>query len=458
MSVVWKLEYNGEVRPLAQWGLENAKLDLVNQMLDTLTLTVAREDDSDPEFEFEQKVILWRDNVRWFHGWITQLPFAESASDAKQEYVAAGPWYWLEKIVFKQPFWAVLDPNQPALGGAQIAVSKLVMFQSGSGAHSDAGEQAEEVVDYAIFKATQYNGGVPLFSRGSFADVAAEAPWETSRDLPCSEVLRRCMRWTRDAVAYWDYSGEIPELNVKRRATLTETILNLDEALRIAEYSLTPRQDLQPRGVVLTFEQAVTEIDGEGNDTGRQWTKFTEQRYPANIDDGPRVIAATLSLEGSGDGAEPIPNALAQTYYESLATLTWEGSMRLLEFDPTGIAMIGDRLNLTNGRTAWGTMNALIQRVSIDLANHETVVEFGPADQLGPQEFLDQIRFQKGSSSNGAGGSRNDGTPQEPQLPRDNPPSPPPSGPLDPNFQPPGQGHYMEICEGNVTKTIFVRS
>lgn len=458
MSVVWKLEYDGQIRPLAQWGLENARLELGNQTLDALTLTVARTDDADPEFEFEKKVILWRDNVRWFHGWITQLPFAERAAGIRQEYIASGPWRWLDNTIFKQPHWVTTDPNQPTLGGSQRMVSKLVLFQKSNGTKSNAGEQAQEVVDYAIAKATHYNGGAALFSRGSFAEVNAEAPWETGRDLPCSEVLRRCMRWTRDAVAYWDYSGEIPELNVKRRASLTAAVLDIEDADRIADYSLTPRPDLVPRGVVLTYEQSISEINGEGADTGRQWTKYTEQRFPADVDDGPRVVTATLSLEGTGEGAEPIPASLAQTYYESLATMPWEGSLRLLEADPTGIALVGNRLNLDGGRAAWASMDAVVQRVAIDIAGRETVVEFGPADQLGPQEFLDQVRFQKGAPSNGAGGSRNNGTPNDPQLPRDQPPAPPPDGSIDPELLPSGGGHFITICEGGQEKEIYIRA
>jgi hypothetical protein len=456
MSVVWKLEYEGEVRPLAQWGLENAKLDFGNQVLGTLTLTVASEDDSDPEFEFEKKVILWRDNVRWFHGWITQLPYAERAAGIRQEYVASDPWYWLDKTIYEQPRWVLVDPDQPNLGYAQVLSSRLNIFQSASGASSTAGQQAAEAVDYAIFYANLYNGGVPLFSRGDFSTVAAQAPWETGRDLSCAEVLRRCLRWTRDAVTWWDHSGEIPVLQVQRRASLTAAELAIDDADRIAEYSLTPRPDLVPVGVVITYERTRMEVDGSGAQTGSQWTQLVTQKYPLTTGKGPRVVTATLTLSGAGDGAEPVPSGLAQNYYESLATMPWEGSLRLLEADPTGVAMVGNRLNFTGGRTAWETMDAVIQRVSIDIAARETVVEYGPAEQLGPQEFLDQVRFQRGSSVGNSGGGRFDGVPDGPsQPPRDNPPSPPSGPPGTPGGPQPG-GHFIEVCQGGETKTIFV--
>lgn len=452
-TVVWKLEYDGEIRPLAQWGLVNAKLDLVNQQLDTLTITVARRDDADPEFEFEKKVVLWRDDVRWFHGWITRLPFAERADGMRQEYVASGPWYWLDKTIYQQPRWVLADPNAPAIGWSRLPNTRLVLFRSSSGSRSNSGAQAEATVDYAIAKATAYNGGTATFSRGSYSDVVAEAPWERGRDLSCAEVFRRCMRWTRDAVAYWDHSGEIPQLNVKRRANLTPAELDIEDADRIAEYSLTPRPDLQPRGVSITFEVAQMEVNGEGEQTGAQWTKLVEQTA-GTADGGPRCISATLPLSGAGDGAEPIPTDLAQDYFDSISALQWEGSVRLLEAYPTGVMLVGNVLNLLGGRTAWETMAAVVQRVSIDIVTGETVVDFGPAEQLGPQDFLDQVRFQRSESAGNDARRRFEGRP-EPQEPGNNPPTPP-SGPPGEPGGPPTRERTLTLCGPNGEEEEFV--
>jgi hypothetical protein len=450
MSVVWKLEYNGETRPLAQWGLDNAVLDFGNQVRDTLTLRVAGEGaTAAPRFAFEGKVVLWRDNVRWFTGWIATQPKIEGASGARRDYVAAGPWYWLETIIYQQPHWVLVDPNAEALGYASLFVSKLVLFQSATGASSDAGEQAQDVVDYAIFKTTQYNNGEPLFARADFTDLVANAPWERGLDLNCAETLRRCVRWIRDAVAYWDYTPEIPVLHIERRASLTPAVIDLDNDGIVGECAAGPRYDLVPRGVLLRFQRTITNPE-----TGNQWTEFVTQTA-GTADGGPRCISATLSLAGSGDGAEPVPSNLATDYYNSLATLPWEGSIVLREADPTGLLAVGNVLNIEGGETEWETMAAVIQSVKIDIVGRTTQARFGPADQLGPQEFLDQVRFQRGEPAGGGAGGRFDGTPENPQPPSQNPPSPPGGPPGGPSG-PPTRERKIKLCDEEGNEEEFV--
>jgi hypothetical protein len=455
MSVVWKLEYNGEVRPLRQWGLVNAVIETGNQVTDTMTLTVAGEDpDEDPQFEFEKRIVLFSDNVRFFTGWVTQLPTSGDAAGDRQEYVVEGPWYWLDKIIYNQPHWVLVDPDRPDLGYSSVAVGKAVLFQSATGAKSNAGAQAQDVVDYAIFKATQYNDEVALFAREDFTDLVADAPWESSLDLSCAEALRRCTRWIRDAVAWWDYTAEIPVLHVDRRASLTPALIDLNDSPKIVEgFSVAPRPDLVPRGVILRFGRTRTVEDEDSEFNGSQWTEYV-LRTAGVADGGPRCISATLTLSGSGAGAEPIPSGLAEAYFSSLSTKLWEGSITLKEAAPSGLLAVGNVLNLNGGKEDWETMAAVIQSVVIDIAGRTTEARFGPADQLGPQDFLDQVRFQRGGPAGPGSGTRFDGTPEGPDTPKPAPPSPPsPGTPPQPSGQ---KGHFIEICEGGINKRIFI--
>lgn len=455
MSVVWKIEYNGEVRPLRQWGVENPLLDSGNQVLGTLTLDVAGEAGSaEPQFEFEKRVVLFRDNVRWFTGWVTQLPYAGNAKAERQKYVISSPWWWLDTIIYSQPRHVLVDPDQPHLGYASIFTGKAVLFQSATGAKSNAGDQAKDIVDYAIALATHYNGGVPVFARADFTDLVADAPWESALDLSCSEALRRCTRWSRDAVAWWDYSAEVPVLHVDRQANLTPAVVDLDAAPTIVEsFSVTPRHDLVPRGVILRFQRTRTIEDENSEANASQWTEYV-LRTAGVADGGPRCISATLQLAGTGAGAEPIPSGLAEDYFNSLSTLPWEGTITLKEVDPTGLLAVGNVLNIEGGKTAWETMAAVIQSVRIDIAARITEARFGPASQLGPQDFLDQVRFQRGGPAGPGSSSRFDGTPEQPQKPTPTPPSPPSPG------TPPSPSKYnskeIEICENGEMKKIKI--
>jgi hypothetical protein len=461
MSVLWQLEYQGEKRPLAQWGIESQSLDMYNGALDTLTLRLAKASAyNNAPFAFRERIVLWRDSVRVFHGVVTQLPFAEKASGARRECIISGPWWWLENIVFGQERYVLNDARRPDLGFAAqpVTTPRAVMYQGQDGEAATAGAQAQVAATYAANKAGQlYNGDAP-FTRGTF-DIPLLAPWEETRNISCAEVIRRCMRWSRDAVAYWDYSGVKPQLEIKRRANLAAVTLDLDDADAIEDYSVGSRPDLIPRGVILFFEKAVTVPPSGTPNTnpaaGSQFSEYSEQRAGPHPDHGVQNLISVLRLSGSGDGAEEEPPGLALAYYNSLADLQWEGRVILREVDPAIALKPGVVLNLDGGDTEWATMRAVVQQVTVDVAARTTTVEFGPAEQLGPQDLLDQVRLQKGEGGGDGGQSRFEGTPPGgPQNNRSSPPSTPPGG------SQPNSGTYnakeIEICEGGQRKKIKV--
>jgi hypothetical protein len=459
-SVVWSLEYDGERRPLRQWGLENAVLTLGNQVQDTLRLVVAGETITEaPAFEFERKVVLFRDQVRWFTGWITSLPTSESAGGTRREYVASGPWYFLENIIFQQIVYRIVDPQSPLLGLIRSRGPRVILMQDDDGSRTTTGTMIGKVVAYALERLAVSFGSELPFAVESYAALAAEVPYETVQDLPCAEVIRRCLRWYRDAAVSWDYVPTIPVLKIKRRGEMVPAVIDLDERDRVASYNLTPRPDLVPRGVRFLFEYTSTNTT-----TGAQFNTVVEQS--AGIaDDGHRVPVMTLRLSGSGDATEPVPAGLAALYFSSVSTMHWEGSIDLRETDPTGLLAVGNVLNLQGGDPAWETMAALIQSVTIDIGGRSTQASFGPAEQLGPQDFFDLVRVQTGFGGSGGSGTgagsgpsdRFEGTPPDnsrPPPPK-NPPSPPPPGTPPP--QDSQRGHFIEICEAGQKKEIFVR-
>lgn len=446
MSVLLQIEYEGELRPLAQWGIERFTLNAYNAATEVLTLVVAGEAAAaDPVFAYEGRVVVWCDGVRVFHGIVTQLPFSEKAAGARQEYIVSGPWWWLENIVYGQERYVFADARRPSLGFAPAPVKtpRAVMYQALSGESASAGAQAQVAADYAIDRASLLYGGEAPFTRGTF-DIPLLAPWEEAYNLSCAEVIRRCMRYCRDAVAYWDHSGEKPQLIIERRADLEEVTLDLDAGDRITDYKVGSRPDLVPRGVVIFFEKSIPE---EEQNSGSQFTEFETQVAGPDPDLGVRNLVSVLRLSGAGDGAEPVPAGLALNYYNSLATLQWEGTVVLREADPAFDLMPGKVLNLSNGKAAWASMKAVIQSVTIDQLTRQTTVEFGPAAQLGPQDLLDQVRLQKGQGGTNAGQSRRDGTSATPQKTTSS------SGI---GSTPTYNAKELEICEGGERKKIKV--
>lgn len=80
----------------------------------------------------------------------------------------------------------------------------------------------------------------------------------------------------------------------------------------------------------------------------------------------------------SFDPGEEVPTGIAQALYTEWAQLHFEGSLTITEDEPTGQALPGHRLNLTDGRAEWATMDALVSRATEDIDSGTTSVDFGP--------------------------------------------------------------------------------
>jgi len=144
--------------------------------------------------------------------------------------------------------------------------------------------------------------------------------------------------------------------------------------------------------------------------------RFTSQPFSYSLtatDAGTQTYSKTTVR-----GGEPIPTGLAQSYYESLQTLQFEGVVTLTEGEASGVVKMGQVVNFTNGISAWSTMNALVQQVSEEIDLGTTVVHFGPAKHLDPQQLVAMERAllpghsgRVGDGANGRALSRTSGKP-----------------------------------------------
>ena len=132
-----------------------------------------------------------------------------------------------------------------------------------------------------------------------------------------------------------------------------------------------------------------------------------DKNFFPNTDGGRRyaVVSATImgtngrtknySRISSFTEGESVPLGLAKHFYQSLETLQYEGSVQWTGDEVEASNLMGKTLNLENGRPEWATMNAVIQQVSYSFADGVTNVSFGPAEQLSPQDLVEQLRLSK---------------------------------------------------------------
>ena len=117
-----------------------------------------------------------------------------------------------------------------------------------------------------------------------------------------------------------------------------------------------------------------TLLDESNNVLNQQTEVVTVEVTATGCPNGETVYRALASF----DPGEEIPTGIAQSLYTEWAQLHFEGSLTITEDEPTGQALPGNRLNLTDGRAEWATMDALVSRATEDIDNGTTSIEFGP--------------------------------------------------------------------------------
>jgi len=514
MSPVWTLmDANGVEKPVADWGLRDLRRDRINQASDVVTFIAdGRASDADPLFDYGSTVRLFRNGMSWFYGRLVQVPGRASAKAEEQFYRLAGPWWYLENLVFQQA-WETTNGIDVAL--IPTNKSRLVLGQKNDGTKLPTGAAIREVLAYAMAR------GTPLTVGEITPD--AIAPYEEALDLSCAEVIRRFLRWTPDAVVAFDYTTiPYPTLSIFRRPDAPVISLPAYGA-PVSGFDLTPRHDLQAPAVVLKFEQT-NDIDHDtftsltvqsapptatGDEPGAlvmtldlAGARATYQKQkvrtgfiptsetsptviawwkgkfpwlhdfadgdlavatgtltrtienPANYPDitlanlpnellegsvaqwmdlaaAPLLVQATLQYTGAATDAssavfdasnqrivytrvigtnaetqtysrltseteaEPVPVDLAQTLFDSVGVLHYDGTLELTEEECSGVGTPGSLLNLTGGRAEWVAMAAQIQRVEelVDLG--KTRLTVGPGKHLGHGDLAELLRINR---------------------------------------------------------------
>jgi hypothetical protein len=284
MSAIWTIrDTNGVEKSVADWGLREVVRERINQMPDYVTFRAENSlSDADPIFAFGSTVRLFRGGVPWFYGRVVQAPGRATGKLEEQLYRLAGPWWYLENLVFQQT-WQATNGADTTL--VPTNKSRLILSQKADGTKLATGAAIAEVLAYATAR------GVPI-TVGAITPNAT-APYAEALDRSCAEVIRNFLRWTPDAMAAFDYSTTpFPTLSIVRRADAATVSLPAYGA-PISGLELTPRHDLQAPAVVLKFEQT-NDID---NDT---FTSLIVQAAPSTATgDEFGALVMTLDLAGA---------------------------------------------------------------------------------------------------------------------------------------------------------------
>lgn len=373
-SSLWQLEVGSVRLPLRDWGIHNPILSRVNRGVDRLSFHVPSADVlAAAPFAYGQAATLWRGDNRYFSGEFEDPAAAGSGASEGHAFSIAGPWLALEEIVYQQPY-AKLSTDFLSVQGSMS--SRVVFGQNAWGTKITVDQQVRNIGQYALSQ------GGALFTIPAL-DGLNEPPLSEARDITCAAAINRMLDIVPDSVVWFDYSGATPILRLKRRSLLNAVSLDVTAGTIIQGLSsLRARNDIKARGVVFIF-QTTEENEADGKEYIR------ETRQTAGSTTGRRVLFATVML-GRG---ETEPAGLAADFYTSISTLHYSGEITLKERECSGTVLVGNTLNLTNGKAAWATMNAVVQQSVENLDSGETNLTLGPPEHLGPADFAELARY-----------------------------------------------------------------
>lgn len=316
---------------LAEWGIENPKLNSLQQAAHTFTFTVKGDAFGTATFADGDKLSLSSGGVQFFVGEIEMLPRSASESTREMNFTAYGPWRKLEQRIFCQqwsrpnqafnqalpnsgtnPFLKLYDTTHVYLG------QNIRQIFPGPGtdpvpttAYLTTGQQIQEVLDY-VNRCETYPGDTskigdfnvdPLTltqdltlrsQQAGVIDVAVEIPIQEDRDITCAQAVQKMLRWSPDAVAFYDYSTSPPTFHIRRASGgvgLEPITLALGDEV-VLGCDLSPRYDLQRPAVCILYEKYNTV-------SGISYNASSRDIWPASATGRePRALVATIQLRG----------------------------------------------------------------------------------------------------------------------------------------------------------------
>ncbi len=371
-SSIWTLKKNsGSYSALSALGIVGAKVTKASLDMGSLTFVVPVADiAATAPYAYGDTLILKRNTVIWFVGRVRVVAASFSAGQAAWSVACYDAWWEMERTVYRQPITVSKDDFSGLLG---YMTSRVTLNRDAWGVGITQDGQFANALTYGAAEN-------PSIISLTAAPTLPTWPVEETREITVAEAMRRAAGLAASVFGFFDYSSGSAGLTLAARASLGLVTLDLASANLITEVAgLHRRDDIVPPGVIFDFFTTVTDS------TGKQLTKITRQT--GGSPGGAGTISASFNL----GPCDAIPTGAASAYYSALSTAQWEGTLTLMEQDCSGSVAPGNRLRLSNGQTAWATMDAVVQRTTEDLDHGITSIEVGPSAVLGMDDFIGQL-------------------------------------------------------------------
>lgn len=219
-------------RSFADLNISNCSLQFASLAEDTLTWSAEAADATGTGTiipDTGQIVELWWDTARKFRGNVT----AVKVGMKQIQITVSGPWWWMDRVN--------LTSSVLPYAGADIstaATRPVYVFKADPTLNPTA--LLNKYIESLLARAVA--NGVPM-TVGSVATMFP-VPQMTLSEQTCASALATLMAWCPDSVAWFNYSGSVPALNITRRAVMTPVTYAIAADL-VEIGSISPRMDLE---------------------------------------------------------------------------------------------------------------------------------------------------------------------------------------------------------------------
>ena len=315
------LTYNGTEKSLIDWGLalDRCVLTLANLEADTFTAALPQVNClADPIWPFEGQIVLRTGRSKALDGSYSggliefsgkrMMQVIDGRPDFEGVYYTfAGPWYDIHQCAYQQPaaYWlpgSTWNATAASLSSSVLLFAKLV---GGALTWVTTKQQILDALQHVLdMNAAQ---GLPAPFQVALGNIDVNLPlvYYPMQDVKVSEVIDYCLRMSPDARLWFDYSTTPPTAKVTSRANCTPATIAVADGKQHESLKITPRPDLQARGVVIYFLLSYSTTDPSPPHEQIAWIERIEQKYgPHGLNSGLdpegglRVIVCTLDLQG----------------------------------------------------------------------------------------------------------------------------------------------------------------
>lgn len=156
--------------------------------------------------------------------------------------------------------------------------------------------------------------------------------------------------------------------------------------MKYVEYDVVATGDTEH---VLPANEAASNTSTNGN-VNRETKTGNEHCVNCELTNG---VTADYWATSSVLDAEAVPSNLAQYIYEAFATRQFDSSFVRVGESASGIITMENKVNYSNGRAEWATMNAQIQGINKNLGRGTVSVETGVSKHLSSSQLMDYFRM-----------------------------------------------------------------